>query len=132
MEPVSIPTLTFLNNDCREEIAKMEVDSIDAVITDPPYFIDKLDNNWSSDDVNRDVKNSHIKHLPKGMKFSKTQVKDLHEFYLNLSVEVFKKIKPGGYFLSFSSPRLYHAIAMACELAGFVIIVMINLTYKQS
>jgi site-specific DNA-methyltransferase (adenine-specific) len=41
-------------------------------------------------------------------------------------------MKPGGYFLSFSSPRLYHSIAMACEIAGFEIRDMINWVYTQS
>ena len=85
------------------------------MITDPPYFIDKLDNKWSAEEVSSDTKNSHIKHLPKGMKFDKAQVKNLQVFYENVASKVFEKMKPGGYFLSFSSPRLYHAIAMACE-----------------
>ena len=41
-------------------------------------------------------------------------------------------MKPGAYFLSFSSPRLYHAIAMSCEIAGFEIRDMINWNYTQS
>jgi len=66
------------------------------------------------------------------MKFDKSQVKNLYDFYLELSQLLFKKMKPGAYFLSFSSPRLYHAIAMSCELAGFEIRDMINWTYTQS
>ena len=124
--------IIIVHNDCMKEIAKMENDSIDCIITDPPYFIDKLDNNWSSSQVNGDVKNSHIKHLPKGMKFDKAQVKNLYDYYFELSKLLFDKLKPGGYFLSFSSPRLYHAIAMACELAGFEIRDMNNWTYTQS
>uniref|UniRef100_A0A6C0IM46 DNA methylase N-4/N-6 domain-containing protein n=1 Tax=viral metagenome TaxID=1070528 RepID=A0A6C0IM46_9ZZZZ len=124
--------IIIVHNDCMKEIAKMENNSIDCIITDPPYFIDKLDNNWSSSQVNGDVKNSHIKHLPKGMKFDKAQVKNLYDYYFELSKLLFDKLKPGGYFLSFSSPRLYHAIAMACELAGFEIRDMINWTYTQS
>jgi site-specific DNA-methyltransferase (adenine-specific) len=124
--------IVILNNDCLVELNKLEDSSIDCVITDPPYFIDKLDNKWSSDDVNKDVKNSHIKHLPKGMKFDKSQVKNLYDYYLELSKLLFKKMKPGAYFLSFSSPRLYHAIAMSCEIAGFEIRDMINWTYTQS
>ena len=124
--------IVILNNDCMIELSKLEDNSIDCVITDPPYFIDKLDNNWSSDNINEDKKNSHIKHLPKGMKFDKSQVKKLYDFYLDLSKLLFKKMKPGAYFLSFSSPRLYHAIAMSCELAGFEIRDMINWTYTQS
>lgn len=124
--------IQLINGDCMEGLHKMANDSIDCVITDPPYFIDKLDNNWSSDSIGNDKKNSHIKHLPKGMKFDKKQVKDLYDYYLELSKVLFDKMKPGGYFLSFSSPRLYHSIAMACEIAGFEIRDMINWTYTQS
>jgi site-specific DNA-methyltransferase (adenine-specific) len=115
-----------------EYIKTLDDNSIDLVLTDPPYFIDKLDNKWSSDDINSDKKNSHIKHLPKGMKFDKKQVKRLYDYYLELSELLFQKLKPGGYFLSFSSPRLYHAIAMACDIAGFEIRDMINWNYTQS
>ena len=66
------------------------------------------------------------------MKFDKKQVKNLYDFYLNISRLLFKKLKPGGYYLSFSSPRLYHAIAMACEIAGFEVRDMINWIYTKS
>lgn len=124
--------IVILNSDCMIELNKLEDCSIDCVITDPPYFIDKLDNKWSFSEVSSDVKNSHITHLPKGMKFEKSQVKNLFDYYLELSKLLFKKMKPGAYFLSFSSPRLYHAIAMSCEIAGFEIRDMINWTYTQS
>ena len=124
-------TIKIINNDCLKELIDLPDNSIDCVITDPPYFIDKLDNNWDSKKVSNDS-NSHIKHLPKGMKFSKNQVKELYDFYLELSKILMDKLKPGGYFLSFSSPRLYHAIAMACEIGGFEIRDMINWTYTQS
>lgn len=124
--------IIILNNDCITELKKLDDNSIDCVITDPPYFIDKLDDKWSSTSIKNDVKNSHIKHLPKGMKFDKAQVKHLYDYYLELSSVLMKKMKPGAYFLSFSSPRLYHAIAMSCEIAGFEIRDMINWTYTQS
>jgi site-specific DNA-methyltransferase (adenine-specific) len=130
--PEKADNIVILNNDCMVELNKFADDSIDCVITDPPYFIDKLDNKWSSAAVDSDIKNSHIKHLPKGMKFDKSQVKNLYDYYLELSKLLFKKMKPGAYFLSFSSPRLYHAIAMSCEVAGFEIRDMINWTYTQS
>ena len=124
-------SIKIINNDSLKELLTLPDNSIDCVITDPPYFIDKLDNNWDSKKVCNDS-NSHIKHLPKGMKFSKNQVKELYDFYLELSKILMDKLKPGGYFLSFSSPRLYHAIAMSCEIGGFEIRDMINWTYTQS
>jgi site-specific DNA-methyltransferase (adenine-specific) len=132
IESYTDDNIYIINNDCIQELEKMDDNSIDCVITDPPYFIDKLDNEWSSTSVNNDKKNSHVKHLPKGMKFDKKQVKDLYDYYLNLSRLLFEKMKPGAYFLSFSSPRLYHSIAMACEIAGFEIRDMINWTYTQT
>jgi site-specific DNA-methyltransferase (adenine-specific) len=121
----------LFNDDCIEKLLELKDNSIDCVITDPPYFIDKLDNKWNVSKVSNNS-NSHIKHLPKGMKFDKKQVKNLYDFYLKVSTILFDKLKPGGYFLSFSSPRLYHAIAMSCEIAGFEIRDMINWTYTQS
>ena len=125
-------SIKIINNDCFDEIDNFKDDSIDCVITDPPYFIDKLDNTWSETFLKNDKKNSHIKHLPKGMKFDKNQVKKLYDFYLKFSQKLFKKMKPGGYFLTFSSPRLYHAVAMSCDIAGFEVRDMINWTYTQS
>jgi site-specific DNA-methyltransferase (adenine-specific) len=124
--------INLYNDDCLKKIETLADNSIDCIITDPPYFIDKLDNKWSSNNINKDKKNSHIIHLPKGMKFDKEQVKNLYDFYLKVSLLLYKKIKPGGYFLSFSSPRLYHAIAMACDIAGFEVRDMINWVYTQS
>jgi len=123
--------ISIFNGDCEVELSKLDDNSIDLLLTDPPYFIDKLTNKWNSEKVSNDS-NSHIKHLPKGMKFDKSQVKNLYDYYLKISTIIFKKLKPGGYFLSFSAPRLYHSIAMACEIAGFEIRDMINWTYTQS
>lgn len=123
--------IKVFNGDCEIELSKLDNNSIDLLLTDPPYFIDKLTNEWDSKKVSNDS-NSHIKHLPKGMKFDKSQVKNLYDYYLKISRIIFDKLKPGGYFLSFSAPRLYHSIAMACEIAGFEIRDMINWTYTHS
>lgn len=123
--------IKVFNGDCEIELSKLDNNSIDLLLTDPPYFIDKLTNKWDSKKVSNDS-NSHIKHLPKGMKFDKSQVKNLYDYYLKISQIIFDKLKPGGYFLSFSAPRLYHSIAMACEIAGFEIRDMINWTYTHT
>lgn len=124
--------IIIINDDCLNGLKNIPDNTIDCVITDPPYFIDLLDNKWSSQYIKDDKKNSYIKHLPKGMKFDKKQVKKLYDFYCELSKILFEKMKPGAYFLSFSSPRLYHAIAMSCDDAGFEIRDMINWTYTQT
>ena len=122
----------LIHGNCLEELKRLEDNSVDLVLTDPPYFIHKLDSGWSKERIDADKKNSHITNLPKGMKYSKSQVKELFDFYKEVSEIIYKKLKPGGYFLSFSAPRLYHSIAMAKEIAGFEVRDIINWVYTQS
>ena len=55
------------------------------------------------------------------MKFDKKQGKKFYDWYLKISKELFRVLKPGGFFFSFSSPRLYHRMACAMDDAGFEI-----------
>lgn len=121
--------MELINDDCLTYLKNVNDNSIDCCITDPPYFIDKLDTSWNFNKINNRINNSHITHLPKGMKFSKEQSKNLYNFYKDFSSLVYQKLKPGGFFLSFSSPRLYHSIASACDDSGFEIRDMINWIY---
>ena len=41
-------SIKILNEDCRKRLKKLKNNSIDCVITDPPYFLDKLDEKWDS------------------------------------------------------------------------------------
>lgn len=124
--------INIYNRDCIKEIIKLEDNSIDCIITDPPYFIHNLDDKWNSKKINNSVASTHVNNLPCGMKFNKNQTKKLYDFYLKICKILYKKIKPGGFFLSFSSPRLYHSIASACDHAGFEIRDMINWIYTKS
>ena len=38
-------SIQIINNDCLKELKKLKNNTIDLVLTDPPYFIDRLDNN---------------------------------------------------------------------------------------
>lgn len=102
-------------------LPKLENNSIDIVLTDPPYFLDKMDQNWNAKKVKSPKKPYAIKHLPAGMKFNKEQGKNFYLWYLRISKELFRVLKPGGFFFSFSSPRLYHKMACAMDDAGFEI-----------
>jgi len=86
--------------------------TVDLVLTDPPYFLDKLDNSWDS---------RKVKVTTSGMRFDPEQGKRLYEWYLHISRELFRVAKPGAFFFSFSSPRLLHRMAIAIEDAGFYI-----------
>jgi len=115
----------FINNiicaDALELLTQIENDSIDVVLTDPPYFLDKLDNNWDYEEVANQNNQYTIKSLPAGMKFDREQGRRFYAWYLKISAEIFRILKPGGFFFSFSSPRLYHRMASAIDDVGFEI-----------
>lgn len=105
--------------DTLELLPQIEENSIDIVLTDPPYFLDKLDNNWDYKKVSNQDNQYTIKSLPAGMKFDKEQGKRFYAWYFDISKEIFRILKPGGFFFSFSSPRLYHRMASAIDDVGF-------------
>ncbi|MBU4332434.1 site-specific DNA-methyltransferase [Patescibacteria group bacterium] len=107
--------------DALEILEKIDKNSIDLVLTDPPYFLDKLDNNWEHKKVANKKNQRVIKSLPSGMKFDRKQGVEFYKWYLEISKRLFKVLKPGGFFFSFSSPRLYHRMASAIDDVGFEI-----------
>ena len=72
---------------------KLPDNSIDSVVTDPPYGISLLNNKWDYD-------------VPKQAFWE----------------EVFRVLKPGAFVLSFSAPRTYHRATIEIEDAGFTIV----------
>ena len=113
-------------------LARLEDNSIDAALTDPPYFLDKLDNNWDYEKVSCKNNQHTIKSLPAGMKFDREQGRRFYEWYLEISRQVLRALKPGSFFFSFSSPRLYHRMAAAMEDAGFEIKDSLAWLYTQN
>jgi site-specific DNA-methyltransferase (adenine-specific) len=106
--------------DALEVLPRLPANSVDLVLTDPPYFLDKLDNEWTPERAaRRFYKSQAVFHLPPGMKFDPTQGRRMYAWYLEISRELLRVLKPGGFFFSFSSPRLLHRMACAVEDAGF-------------
>jgi len=120
------------HGDCIARMKTLPANSIDMVCTDPPYFLDGLSNNWNKESLDKKGSSAIVGNLPKGMRFDRNQSKKFNEFYSKVSAEVFRILKPGGAFISFSSPRLYHSMAMAIEEAGFEIRDMLGWIYTQS
>lgn len=121
-----------INMDIMDFLPKLDGNSVDVIITDPPYFLDKLDNNWDYEKVSSKKHLQTVKSLPAGMKFDKEQGKKFYEWYLKVSEALFRVLKPGGFFFSFSSPRLYHRMACAVDDAGFEIRDMFMWLYTQN
>ena len=117
---------------CLDGMKKLPENSVDMVCTDPPYFLDGLGDDWNKEKLDKKGASTIVGNLPKGMKFDRKQSKKFYEFYNDVAREVFRVLKPGGAFVSFSSARLYHSMTMAIEDAGFEIRDMLAWVYTQS
>lgn len=84
----------IINGDCLEELDKLDENSIDAIITDPPYELNFMGKGWDN----------------AGVSFQKETWE-----------KCLRVLKPGGYLLAFGGTRTYHRIACAIEDAGFEI-----------
>ena len=126
----------FLNQiihaDTMEMLPLLEENSVDVVLTDPPYFLDKLDNHWNSQKVADKRNQQTVKSLPAGMKFDRQQGKRFYDWYCEVAQKLLRILKPGGFFFSFSSPRLYHRMACAIDDAGFELRDMFMWLYTQN
>jgi site-specific DNA-methyltransferase (adenine-specific) len=106
--------------DCFEVLKSIPENSIHLCVTDPPYFLHHLGDEWTSDQASKgkDTRNM-CSNLRAGMKFDPAQGKRFQAFMADVSAEVFRVLKPGGFFVCFSQARLYHRLGVAVEDAGF-------------
>ncbi len=112
--------IELLHGDALILLDNITENTVDLVLTDPPYFLDKLDKDWSHEEVLKGKSNVGIvKYLPRGMKFSPEQAIEFGKWFYPVAEKVFKVLKPGGWFLSFSHPRLFHRLVCALEDTGF-------------
>lgn len=78
--------------DCRSFLKTLPENSVDSVVTDPPYELGFMGKAWDSSGIAYDV---------------------------GMWREVLRVLKPGGHLLSFGGTRTYHRMACAIEDAGF-------------
>jgi site-specific DNA-methyltransferase (adenine-specific) len=98
--------------DCLEVLKTIPDNSIDSVVTDPPYH---LTTNTSSS---------------KGFMGKEWDGGDI-AFRTEVWSECLRVLKPGGHLLAFSHSRTYHRMAVAVEDAGFEIRDQIMWIYAQ-
>jgi site-specific DNA-methyltransferase (adenine-specific) len=85
-------TYKIHQGDNRQILKTLPDNSIDAIVTDPPYGIDFLGKSWDAD----------------------TGALETYQ-------ECLRVLKPGGHILAFSAARTYHHLAITLEQAGFEI-----------
>jgi len=85
-------TFRIIQGDNRLTLKTLADNSVDAIVTDPPYGIDFLGKSW-----------------------------DANTGALETYQECLRVLKPGGHILAFSAARTYHHLAVTLEQAGFEI-----------
>jgi len=117
-----------IRNAVAEQALKTLPDSsVHLVVTDPPYFIDGMGENWDTENLNKLKKRAKtVGGMPVGMKFDPDQGRKLQTFIAAISAEIYRVLKPGGFYISFSQARLYHRMGVAIEDQGFEIRDMIG------
>jgi DNA modification methylase len=96
--------VTIYHGDCRDIIATLPDNSIDAVVTDPPYELSFMGKSWDGTGI---------------------------AYNVDLWRECLRVLKPGGHLLAFGGTRTYHRMACAIEDAGFEIRDSIQWIYGQ-
>jgi DNA modification methylase len=88
------PTTQLHQGDCRDILKTLPDNSIDSVVTDPPYELGFMGKKWDNTGIAYDT---------------------------SMWAEVLRVLKPGGHLLAFGGTRTYHRMAVAIEDAGFEI-----------
>lgn len=92
------------NGDCLGVLKAMDENSVDSIVTDPPYGLSAAKNSGKTS-ASGFMGNTWDYDVPRQEIFE----------------ECLRVLKPGGHILSFSSTRTYHRMAVRIEDAGFEI-----------
>ena len=116
-------THRVLAGDCREKLRELHDNTVSLVLTDPPYFLHRMDADWDHQNLAARTRSSkgQVQGLPAGMKFDPNQGRRLQEFLAPVCSELLRVSEPGAAMLCFSAPRLSHRTAAAMEDAGYLI-----------
>ena len=130
--------------DCLKKLRKLPDNSVDSIVTDPPYGLSFMGKKWDTfaGEVNpgRDGGKGNkgiIKGSGRGgktqdrIKFKSLSNMNMLAYMTPIFEECLRVLKPGGYILAFAGTRTQHIMAMSIEQAGFEIRDIVAWTYSQ-
>lgn len=125
-----IGSATLYLGDSRVVLSDIADNSIDSVVTDPPYALVSIVKRFANSPRNERTENEENPYGRTGRGFM-GQTWDTGEtaFSAEFWREVMRVLKPGGHVIAASGTRTYHRLAVAIEDAGFDIRDMISWLY---
>ncbi|MDE2104329.1 MAG: site-specific DNA-methyltransferase [Patescibacteria group bacterium] len=108
--------------DCIDVMAAMPENSVDAIITDPPYHLTSIVKRFGSDGASeaKEGQTGAFKRASAGFMGKQWDGGDI-AFRTETWVAALRVLKPGGYILAFASTRGFARMSVAIEDAGFVV-----------
>jgi site-specific DNA-methyltransferase (adenine-specific) len=114
------------------EMQSLEENSVDAIITDPPYGLEFMGKEWDKFKKAENIGGGTMKNrntpYQRGDKtppayyiWTNEQKIQMQLFFQEWAKECLRVLKPGGYLLSFGGTRTYHRMTCGIEDAGFEI-----------
>jgi len=103
----------LLEGDCLEVMGELEPESVDAIVTDPPYGIGFQNERWDSAALREAAARAGHERLTPNQAF---------EAWSRIwAGECRRVLKPGGFLAAFGSPRTFYRLACGIEDAGLEI-----------
>lgn len=93
-------------------LAKLPENSVDAIVTDPPYGLSFHGESWDGADIYR-ARSHDGKRLSRGEAFER--------WAQTWATECRRVLKPGGHMLAFGSPKTFHRLVAGVEDSGLEI-----------
>ena len=114
--------MELINGDCLDKLRQLPDDSVDSVVTDPPYHLTSIVERFGKKDSApaKFGTDGAFQRASKGFMGKEWDGGDI-AFRPDVWKECMRVLKPGGYLLAFGGSRTYHRLAVAVEDAGFEI-----------
>lgn len=113
-------SVQIINGDCRAALEFMPSNSVDSVVTDPPYALVSISKRFGSDTAAPTRDGDVYSRSSRGF-MGKTWDNGSTAFDPAFWADVRRVLKPGGHVLAFGGTRTYHRLACAIEDGGFEI-----------
>lgn len=106
--------------DCRDVLRTLPSNSIDSVVTDPPYALVSVLKRFGGENAKPAKAGTDGLYARASAGFmGETWDTGETAFAVEFWSEVFRVLKPGGHVLAMSATRTYHRLAVAIEDSGF-------------